>query len=287
MNPDEAADRDAEFLRRLVAYEEALAAGGLPPPADAATPPGLAERLQRAQACVRRLRRDRRPADAPAPPDISPLMSGAGLAFDPAGGLTCLGRFEIIRELGRGGCGIVYLARDPLLGREVALKVPRLEALVTPELRRRFLREARLAADIDHPNVVAVHEAGEVGPVCYLVSAYCPGKTLAAWLQEQPGPVPTDVVAALVATLAEAVHHVHGRGILHRDLKPANILMRWPTSPSRRTAKPWPGWNGSRASWSCGTRSPAGSGSATTPARGPIWHSYRMAEPWSWGACRV
>ena len=225
MNPDNAAAHDEEFLDRLVAYDEALTAGGPPPPPDATTPPELAERLRRAQACVLRLRRDRRQADPPAPPHASPFLSAEGLAFDAAGGLTRLGRFEIVRELGRGGCGVVYLARDPLLGREVALKVPRLEAMVTPELRRRFLREARLAADIDHPNVVAVHEAGEVGPFCYLVSAYCPGKTLAAWLQEQRGPMPTDVAAGLVATLADAVHYVHGRGILHRDLKPANILL--------------------------------------------------------------
>jgi WD40 repeat protein len=235
MNPDKAASNDEAFLDRLVAYEEALTAGGPTPPADASMPPDLAERLQRAQACVRRLKRDRRRADSPVHPEISSFASGERLAFDTAGGLTRLGRFEIVRELGRGGCGIVYLAQDPLLGREVAVKVPQLEALVTPELRRRFLREARTAADIDHPNVVAVHEVGEVGPFCYLVSAYCPGKTLAAWLKEQSEPIPMNVAAEIVATLAEAVHHVHGRGILHRDLKPANILLSFPVGCAERT----------------------------------------------------
>jgi WD40 repeat protein len=231
MTPDKAAGPDEEFLDRLVAYDEALTAGALPP-TDPSLPPQLAERLQRAEACVRRLKRDRRPADARPQAEVPPFVAGGELAFDAAGGLTRLGRFRIVRELGRGGCGIVYLAQDTLLGREVALKVPRLEALVTPELRRRFLREARTAADIDHPNVVAVYEVGEVGPFCYLVSAYCPGKTLSAWLKEPPGPVSPPAAAEIVATLAEAVHHVQGRGILHRDLKPANILLQEPNQPT-------------------------------------------------------
>jgi serine/threonine protein kinase len=91
----------------------------------------------------------------------------------------CLGRFPVRRALGRGAFGVVYLAYDPRLGREVALKVPRADVLWTPELRRRFVGEARAAAALDHPNLAEVYEPGEVGPDCLIASAYCPGITRA------------------------------------------------------------------------------------------------------------
>jgi hypothetical protein len=112
-----------------------------------------------------------------------------------------------------------------VLGRVVALKVPRPETLAHPDLRERFLREAQAAARLDHPNVVPVHEAGAVGPVCYIVSAYCPGPTLAAWLKGQTEPIEPRLAVALVAVLAGAVQHAHEHGIFHRDLKPANVLL--------------------------------------------------------------
>jgi WD40 repeat protein len=136
-----------------------------------------------------------------------------------------IGRFQIVRELGRGGYGIVFLATDPQLRREVALKVPRTETLLAPELRERFLREARVAAGLDHPNLVSIYEAGAAGPVCYIASAYCPGVTLAQWLRQQTEPVPARDAAVLCATLAGAVEHAHTHGVVHRDLKPANVLL--------------------------------------------------------------
>lgn len=136
-----------------------------------------------------------------------------------------LGRFEIVRELGRGGCGVVFLARDPLLDRLVAVKVPRADLAFTEDTRRRFRREARAAAGLDHPNIVPLHEAGEIGPICFLVSAYCPGPTLADWLRDRVEPVPFADAAALIATLADAVAHAHSLGVVHRDLKPANVLL--------------------------------------------------------------
>src|SRR5262249_39830352 len=109
--------------------------------------------------------------------------------------------------------------------RDIALKIPRADTLSTPALRQRFQHEARAAAGLDHPNLVPVYEAGEVGPVCYIASAYCPGPTLAHWLKERHELLPARAAAALVATLADAVQHAHDRGVLHRDLKPSNILL--------------------------------------------------------------
>ena len=148
---------------------------------------------------------------------------------------TQIGRFRIIRKLGEGGFGLVFLAFDPALDRQVALKVPRVEAMITEETRNRFLREGKAAARLDHKNIATVYEAGQIGPVCYIVSAYCPGASLAESINhakssdnspsENGNPEwPFGPIASLILSLANAVHHAHERGILHRDLKPSNIL---------------------------------------------------------------
>jgi WD40 repeat protein len=136
-----------------------------------------------------------------------------------------IGRFELVRELGRGGYGIVFLARDADMARDVALKLPRPEALVAPELRRRFIREAQAAGRLDHPHVLPVYEAGEDGGLCYLVTPYCRGPSLAQWLSEQQSPVDVRAAAALVAALAEGLDQAHQLRVLHRDIKPANVLL--------------------------------------------------------------
>src|SRR5438128_2030664 len=177
MNEDDAKQREEHFTDLFMAGEAALLTGKeaepAPPPDTPATPE-LNARLQRNLECVQLLREVLRPG----PED------GSGLPWE------TLGRFRLRRELGRGGFGIVYLADDPLLNRAVALKVPRAEVAVSAELRERFHREARAAAGLDHPNLVPVYEAGEVGPVCFLVCAYCPGITLSHWLKQNTDPVP-------------------------------------------------------------------------------------------------
>jgi WD40 repeat protein len=141
-----------------------------------------------------------------------------------------LGRFTILGELGRGGFGVVFLAEDSLLRRRVAVKVPRVEILAGSESWRRFLREARAASRLDHPNLVPLLEAGAAGPVGYIVSAYVPGPSLEYWLRTRSARVQPRWAARLVAALARGIDHVHAQGILHRDLKPANVLLHAPGS---------------------------------------------------------
>jgi tetratricopeptide (TPR) repeat protein len=136
---------------------------------------------------------------------------------------TRFGRFEVLEELGRGSFGVVFRCRDTELDRVVAVKVPRPGTLGSPEEEDRFLREARSAARLAHPNIVALHETGRIEGVPYLVSAYVAGTTLAEWAAARK-PCPLRA-AAVVAALANALHHAHGHGVIHRDLKPSNVLI--------------------------------------------------------------
>jgi WD40 repeat protein len=208
---------DDEAVRLLAAYHEALLAGRPAEGGDKDTPlpAESSASIEGLQACLRRLEDERR--------RISDSERSAA-HVEEAGGRR-VGRFQLMRELGHGSFGIVFLALDPVLHREVAVKVPRPEALFTPDLRQRFLREAQSAAGLEHPHIVPVYEAGEADGICYIASAYCPGPTLAAWLKEQPNLVSPRIAASLVTILAEAMQHAHDRGVLHRDLKPGNILL--------------------------------------------------------------
>lgn len=136
-----------------------------------------------------------------------------------------IGRFQIRERLGAGGFGLVFLAQDPELDREVALKLPRLQTLIGTASRERFLRESRLAASLAHENIAAVYEAGSIGPLNYIATAYCSGGSILDLLNRNQGRLPPHTAALFVAQLAEAVQHAHSRGILHRDIKPANIML--------------------------------------------------------------
>ncbi len=135
------------------------------------------------------------------------------------------GDFTLLARLGSGAHGNVFLARDAQLGRRVIVKVPQPVVLADPEARIRFVREARAAAVLDHPGIVPVFEAGEVGALSYLVAGFIDGPSLAIWLSDRARPLDSNGAARLVASLARSVHHAHERGILHCDLKPGNILM--------------------------------------------------------------
>jgi WD40 repeat protein/tRNA A-37 threonylcarbamoyl transferase component Bud32 len=131
--------------------------------------------------------------------------------------------YEILGELGRGGMGVVYKARQIRLNRVVALKVILQGAHAGAEQRARFQAEAEAVARLQHPNIVQIHEVGEHDGLPWLVLEYLPGGSLAEGLHGRPLS-PTDA-ATLVLALARAVAYAHGCGIVHRDLKPANVLL--------------------------------------------------------------
>jgi serine/threonine protein kinase len=134
------------------------------------------------------------------------------------------GRYTLLKLLGKGGMGSVYLARDTQLNRHVALKVPHFNGPERFHLRDRFLREARVAATLAHPNLCPVYDCGEIGGVLYLTMAYLEGKPLAKFIRPDQ-PLPPRAVATVVRQLALAMAEAHSRGIIHRDLKPTNIMI--------------------------------------------------------------
>lgn len=134
-----------------------------------------------------------------------------------------IGRFEIRRELGRGAQSVVYLAFDPQLEREVALKTLHFER-PDPAQNATLLAEARMVGKLRHPGIVPIFEAGEEGGDLFLVFEYVPGENLAVYLRHQ-GVLPPARAAALIVEVLDAVAHAHAHGIIHRDLKPSNILM--------------------------------------------------------------
>ncbi len=134
-----------------------------------------------------------------------------------------LEHYEIVRKLGAGGSGIVYLATDTLLTRPVVLKMLRKGSLKLEQMRTTVLREARLASAIEHPNVCAIYEVGESSDEAYIVMQYVPGKPLDAVIQEGPATVP--LVLSIGIQIADGLSAAHALGIFHRDLKPANVML--------------------------------------------------------------
>ncbi len=140
----------------------------------------------------------------------------------PASAPQKISRYEIRRELGRGGMAAVYLAYDPNFDREVAIKILPHELMHDPAFRTRFHREARTIAALEHPAIVPVYDFGEENGQPYLVMRYLSGGSLVARIRA--GPVPAGEAARILARIGSALDAAHAKGIVHRDLKPANIL---------------------------------------------------------------
>ena len=212
IDPDDRDERLAALLADLDARRRTE--GGADVEAVARLHPDLAAELRElwaAHALADHLAESARPE----PPDLP----RPEWLVDAAGGSP----FEILAELGRGGMGVVHLARQPCLGRVVAVKTILRGTGATAYDLARFRAEARAAARLDHPHIVPIHDVGSHDGQPFLVMRYVEGTTLARRLAD--GPLAAAEAAAILAPVARAIDHAHGRGVLHRDLKPANILL--------------------------------------------------------------
>src|ERR1700676_3442328 len=131
--------------------------------------------------------------------------------------------YEMVRRLGAGGSGVVYLANDTLLQRPVVLKILRAGLLSAEQMRKTVLREARLASAIEHPNVCAIYEVGESGDEAYIVMQYVPGQSLDRLIAR--GPASMQLVLSVGIQVADGLQAAHSLGIFHRDLKPQNVML--------------------------------------------------------------
>ena len=141
-------------------------------------------------------------------------------------------QYDILRPLGKGGMGTVWLARERSLDRLIAIKVLSGETVERDDVRERFRREARIAAQLMHPSIVPLHAFGETDDALYLVMGYVEGETLAARL-EREGRVPRQAMVRILAEIADALAFAHQEDVVHRDVKPDNILIQEKTNRAR------------------------------------------------------
>lgn len=151
-------------------------------------------------------------------------MPGLDIGDSAALAAALSNRYTVERELGRGGMGIVYLARDITLDRQVALKVLPPHLAAVPDLRERFLREARTSAHLSHPNIVPVYHADEIEGHAFFAMGFVEGESLAQRLSAR-GPLPPEEAVRYLREVAWALAYAHARGVIHRDVKPENILI--------------------------------------------------------------
>lgn len=143
--------------------------------------------------------------------------------FDLTRGPVEFGRYALEKKLGEGGMGAVFLATDSVLGRKVAIKIPFLSSRrEREELLKRFRREARCAAALDHPNICGVFDVGEIDGRPYMAMAYVPGRPLSDFIKAK-AEIPVKIALQVAQRLAKTLDYAHSRGVLHRDLKPSNI----------------------------------------------------------------
>ena len=206
---------EESFSERLEALDELVAQSTTPKELDLEA---LDPDLQAASECLGILEADRRRRMQRAVPILEAI-------FGPLPFGESLGRFQIRKLLGRGGHGTVLLGYDPDRCRDVALKIPHIQVVFTPNLRKRFIQEAEVARELDHPNLAKIYDVPEVGYYCFLVMEYVQGWPLSRVIKRLKRTINPFDAAALVATLAEAAEAMHSKRIYHRDLKPSNIMV--------------------------------------------------------------
>ena len=141
---------------------------------------------------------------------------------------SMLGRYRVLKELGRGAMGLVYLGKDPTIQRFVAIKTMRLDHIdhddKLQEIKARFFREAESTGRLSHPNIVTIYDAGEEDDLGYIAMELIEGTPLNQWARK-PNLMPVNEVLLTVATVADALDYAHQQGVVHRDIKPANIML--------------------------------------------------------------
>jgi serine/threonine-protein kinase len=139
-----------------------------------------------------------------------------------------LGRYKVLKELGRGAMGVVYLGKDPTIQRFVAIKTMRLDEVEdagkAEEVKARFFREAESTGRLAHPNIVTIYDAGEEHDLGYIAMELLDGTPLRDW-SRKPNLMPVDRLLPILATVADALDYAHQQGVIHRDIKPANIMV--------------------------------------------------------------
>ena len=146
----------------------------------------------------------------------------------PKGPPATLGRYKVLRELGRGAMGVVYFGKDPTIHRFVAIKTMRLDDIEDwdklQEAKTRFFREAESTGHLSHPNIVTIFDAGEENDLVYIAIELLQGRTLKEWARK-PNLMPLDKLFPTLAMVADALDYAHQQGVVHRDIKPANIML--------------------------------------------------------------
>jgi serine/threonine protein kinase len=154
-----------------------------------------------------------------APPSVTKTLQTPSASS----GKTIAGKYKILSELGRGGMGVVYKAKDNRLKRTVALKFLPSELTSEREAKERFIQEAQVAAALEHPNICSVYEVDEADDEAFIAMSYIEGQSLKDKLKD--GPLDIDEAKDIALQVAEGLKEAHEKGIMHRDIKPANIML--------------------------------------------------------------
>ncbi|MEP7126445.1 MAG: serine/threonine-protein kinase [Byssovorax sp.] len=226
---------DFELNQRLnrVAAEASLAGRWLPPAAASAA--AASTSAQTAELVGEPIAPPQRPGKEGAARVVEARPSYVLGHLEP--GSVVLDRYTIVREIGRGGMGAVYLAEDSKLSERVALKVFATISAADPELAaERFRREAQAARRITHPNVVRIHDLHEDGRLLFLTMEFIEGDTLAAFVKQR-SPLPVSEALAVLGEVALGVSAAHAAGVIHRDIKPQNVIVGASTTAGSRVVK--------------------------------------------------